>query len=42
MTDSIEIPSSVKEFLFTNNETKEKLLEIKKSIAKEYISEIKK
>jgi len=42
MTDSIEIQNSVKEFLFTDNETKEKLLEIKKSVAKEYISEIKK
>ena len=42
MSDLKEIWNTIKESLLKNDETKEKLSEIKKSIIKEYISEIKK
>ena len=42
MSDLNEIWNTIKESLLKNDETKEKLSEIKKSIIKEYISEIKK
>lgn len=42
MSDLKELWDSIKETFFTDDETKEKLMEIKKSIAKEYIEEIKK
>lgn len=40
--DLMEIWNTVKEAFFSDDEIEEKLLEVKKSIAKEYISEIKK